>query len=434
MSPSTTRGMDEVGGARDATPVERERGYSTTLVSFARALRADGVPVSPASVNEAARALTLIDPLDRDGFRFALQSTLLTDVSQVPTFDRLFERYWADPVTATEPVDESSPPVDLDLDARPSESPPGSLERLEREDVEVPGLEEGLPGAPELEDDRSDAPSPGGSAPDGAPATQARTVAFELGQSERSEPVRAPSTAPTDAERLRLLVRELGRQLGTLRGFETVPQPVGELDLRRSLGLRTRAPTAFPRVAKRETSARLVCFVDVSRSMLRNMDQPFLFRFLFECVSQLADVRVFFFDTSVREVTDHFVAANVDGVRAALADAGAEWGAGTTIGACLGATLAEDPFVVDYDTHSVVISDGWDAGDLDVLQQQMVVLSRRSRSVVWLNPSATSAAYAPEVGGMRTALPYVDRFAGFASIDDLATLVDDLRSADARQR
>lgn len=420
---------------RPITPVmdsaDGQGGYSATLVSFGRALRAAGVDVSLAELNEAARALTLIDPLDRSAFYHALRSTLLTDVDQVATFDRLFEAFWADPWFEEGADEAPGDRPDMDLEDEVASSDPPSLERLDREAAERPGGTEREPmGPPDVGGGGESGvdESAGGATDDSAADAASRQVAFELGLNQRSEPLEPPAASLPAAERLSMLVRDLGRQLGAVRGYQSEPRATGDLDLRRSLGLRERPPTEFPRRDKRETLARVVLIVDVSRSMLRNLDQDFLFRFLFECVQRFADVRLFFFDTSVREVTAAFEAANVERMRDALSAAGAEWGAGTTIGACLAAILADDPFVVDYNTHCLIVSDGWDAGDLDLLRRQMTRLSRSSRSVIWLNPPASSPAYAPEVSGMQAALPYVDVFAGFASIDDLAALVDDLRT------
>lgn len=407
-------------------------GYSATLVSFGRALRDHDVDVSLAEINEAARAITLIDPLDRGEFYNALKATLLTDVNQEPTFDRLFEAFWGDARAEADGSDERPDRGALEIDQQAPESMADDLERVDRPEADAMASPERLLSRPQdrqaAVESTLDRPGPASAHREDRAAGDQR-VALELGRNRRSERLRPPSATPMEAERLSMLVRELGRQLGTVRGYESEPRATGDIDLRRSLGLRERAPPEFPQLDKRETLARAVLFVDVSRSMLRNMDQSFLFRLLFECVQQFAAVRVFFFDTSAREVTAHFERANVQRMREALTEAEAEWGAGTTIGACLAAILSEDPFVVDYNTHSLVISDGWDAGDLDVLERQMTGLSRRSRSVIWLNPPASSPAYAPDVSGMRTALPYVDLFAGFATIDDLEDLVDDLRTS-----
>ena len=77
----------------------------------------------------------------------------------------------------------------------------------------------------------------------------------------------------------------------------------------------------------------------------------------------------------------------------------------------------------------VVISDGWDAGDLDVLSTRMAEIKRKSNISIWLNPPASSDNYEPEVRGMKTALPYIDYFFGFNSIEDLEKMTRSLKSS-----
>ena len=83
--------------------------------------------------------------------------------------------------------------------------------------------------------------------------------------------------------------------------------------------------------------------------------------------------------------------------------------------------------MVDRETVVTIISDGWDAGDIDVLDEQMRRLNGYGKRVIWLNPRAVADSYEPTVRGMSTALPYIDDFFGFATIDDLRTVVRQLR-------
>ena len=58
----------------------------------------------------------------------------------------------------------------------------------------------------------------------------------------------------------------------------------------------------------------------------------------------------------------------------------------------------------------VILSDGWDRGDPDVLAEQMARLRRVAHRIVWVNPLKASPGYAPLARGMAAALPYVDEF------------------------
>jgi len=71
----------------------------------------------------------------------------------------------------------------------------------------------------------------------------------------------------------------------------------------------------------------------------------------------------------------------------------------------------------------ILISDGWDRGDIDLLRREMGRLQRSCHRLIWLNPLLGSPEYEPLTRGMQAALPYVDDFLpvhSLASLEDLA--------------
>lgn len=414
---------------------ETDRTYTSNLVAFCTALREHGIHVSPDDTVSAARALAEIDPLDRDQFYYGLKATLVDEPVQEDVFADLFERYWDELAAEEGDAESSSETGKANVEEYVAEEGAGGDEKAEGIETEPPDDSGSNSGAMDAVDDLGDLSERRSDERTSGPENGAEDdVALEIGRQERS--TRPPVAFEDDrlaTEELSLLVKELGRQLGTLRGFRHRIQPSGKLDLRRSLNLaREKNPSNLPRIEKEQSQAKVRFFVDVSHSMLRNMHQEFLLLFLFECSRQYADVRIFLFDTDTAEVTWHFQAADIDRTLTDMHRAQTRWGAGTTIGACLEDILTMDPFVVDNDTIAVIISDGWDAGDLDRLQAQMMELDRRCRTVVWFNPRASTPNYEPKVGGIETALPYTDYFFGFESLDDLRHIVAELRSRTSR--
>jgi uncharacterized protein with von Willebrand factor type A (vWA) domain len=77
-------------------------------------------------------------------------------------------------------------------------------------------------------------------------------------------------------------------------------------------------------------------------------------------------------------------------------------------------------------TLVVIVSDGLDLGDLDLLTSAMEMLRLRSAGIVWLNPHAGSRGFTPSAGGMRRALPYLTTLAPATTLGELAELVDAL--------
>jgi uncharacterized protein with von Willebrand factor type A (vWA) domain len=80
----------------------------------------------------------------------------------------------------------------------------------------------------------------------------------------------------------------------------------------------------------------------------------------------------------------------------------------------------------------LVISDGWDRGDAELLEAEMARFARSVSRVVWLNPLAGRAGYAPEARGMRTVLPYIDDFLAAGILLDLRQMVRMLGSLSTR--
>jgi len=78
---------------------------------------------------------------------------------------------------------------------------------------------------------------------------------------------------------------------------------------------------------------------------------------------------------------------------------------------------------------TLVISDGWDCGNPEVLSDEIARLQRNSRRLIWLNPLLGSPDYEPLTRGIKAALPYIDDFMpvhNLASLSDLATHLENL--------
>jgi hypothetical protein len=70
----------------------------------------------------------------------------------------------------------------------------------------------------------------------------------------------------------------------------------------------------------------------------------------------------------------------------------------------------------------VVLSDGWDRGDPEVLSEQMERLHRVAHRIIWVNPLKVTPGYAPLAKGMAAALAHTDDFVEGHSVDALNEL------------
>jgi uncharacterized protein with von Willebrand factor type A (vWA) domain len=70
----------------------------------------------------------------------------------------------------------------------------------------------------------------------------------------------------------------------------------------------------------------------------------------------------------------------------------------------------------------MIVSDGYETGDANLLGREMAQLTKRCRCVVWLNPMAGWDGYAPEAAGIKAALPHVDLYAPANTLESLLAL------------
>ena len=101
-----------------------------------------------------------------------------------------------------------------------------------------------------------------------------------------------------------------------------------------------------------------------------------------------------------------------------------DWSGGTRIGSCLAQFV--DSYLsamVDRATTVVIVSDGLDLGDTQLLTRCMEALRSRAGRIVWLNPLMGDARYRPTAAGMNAALPYVDHFAPAHNLESLECLL-----------
>jgi uncharacterized protein with von Willebrand factor type A (vWA) domain len=134
-------------------------------------------------------------------------------------------------------------------------------------------------------------------------------------------------------------------------------------------------------------------------------------------------VELFLFSTRLTRITRQFAGPSLDLALARLREVVKDWSGGTRIGEALRTfhrqfgrrVLRRGPVVL-------LISDGWDLGDPELLRLQMARLYRRCFRVIWLNPLVGSPGYEPLTRGMRAALPYVHDFMPVRNIVSLEAL------------
>jgi uncharacterized protein with von Willebrand factor type A (vWA) domain len=93
--------------------------------------------------------------------------------------------------------------------------------------------------------------------------------------------------------------------------------------------------------------------------------------------------------------------------------------------------------VLGHGAIVMIISDGWDRGDPELLAAEMERLRRASYRLLWLNPLLGSSNYRPLTQGIQAALPFVDDFLpvhNLCTLEVLAQLLNDIQEGRPARR
>ena len=151
----------------------------------------------------------------------------------------------------------------------------------------------------------------------------------------------------------------------------------------------------------------------------------FLIQFLYSLQNEIKSLRTFVFSTRLSDATPYLRHKNVKVALQRLANEVHDWSGGTQIGNCLRTFNFEfGRTIVNSRTIVLIISDGWDRGDTDILAVEMERLSKKCHRLIWLNPLLGSPGYRPIDRGMRTAIPFCDNFMSAHNLDSLVQMTD----------
>ncbi len=368
----------------------RAGSLAANVVAFTRLLRGRGLPAGPREATDALRALGAVDLLDRREVYLSLRSVLVESHEHFDLFDQTFREFWGPP------EDETS----SDVPAPDGATPEGQRDPERALSEWLEAEEHGAEGDEEQE-------SPGYS-----PVEVLTRKDFSALTTDELEAITA-------------LVQQIARRVATRmsRRLRAVRR-AHLLDMRRTVRLSLRRGGEIVELLRRRRrvqKTQVVLLCDVSGSM--DLYSRFLVQFVFALQHAVSRVETFVFSTSLTRVTEALSDTELRGALDQVARTVPNWSGGTKIGLSLrqfldryGRTLLGDRTVV------IVISDGWDTGEVDALAGAMRELNRRSARVIWLNPLLGGVGYEPLCQGMRAALPHVDVFAPAHNLESLRRL------------
>ncbi|MDX1600414.1 MAG: VWA domain-containing protein, partial [Anaerolineales bacterium] len=243
-----------------------------------------------------------------------------------------------------------------------------------------------------------------------------------------------------ERQALRWMIAELNPELGRRRSRRWRLGRGQRVDLRRSLRANLRHGgewVTWIRRGPRSEPRPLVILADISGSM--EVYTRVLLQFVYGLVQgSEARTEVFVFGTRLTRITRYLQEANPERALDKVTQEVPDWSGGTRIGRAL------RTFNVNWAHRALgkgavvlLVSDGWDRGEPELLRQEMARLQRSCHRMIWLNPLLGSEDYEPLTRGMQAALPHVDDFLpvhNFASLKDLAEHLQGLDHRDGRHK
>jgi uncharacterized protein with von Willebrand factor type A (vWA) domain len=140
-------------------------------------------------------------------------------------------------------------------------------------------------------------------------------------------------------------------------------------------------------------------------------------------------VEAFVFSTHLTRISRQLGRADAAAAIDEVSEAVDDWSSGTKIGTAIADfNRFWSRRVTRGGPITVIVSDGWDRGEPELLAQEMARLRRTVHRIIWLNPLSGRSGFSPETRGMRAALPYVDDFLPAANLNDLRAVVELLES------
>ena len=169
----------------------------------------------------------------------------------------------------------------------------------------------------------------------------------------------------------------------------------------------------------------MVCDVSGSMTPYARM----LLQYMHASVAARRRVEAFVFGTRLTRITNELEGRDHDRALGRATAAVSDFSGGTRIGAALAELNRTHGRRIGRGAVVVILSDGWDRGEPELLDAEMARLRRSAHRLVWLNPLAAHPDFEPLTRGMRAAVPHTDELlAGnsLASLEELAGILEEI--------
>ena len=384
--------------------IQRQTSLTANIVAFCRYLRTEGFHISATEEADALRAVELMEAFQTpELLRGSLHAVLVRTPAQSERFDGLYDRYWKELEKA----------VNSKKTEQGREQPKRNKPKPQEPQFEA--LKDWLFGKKNHEEELD---------------LYTYSAAEALGERDFS------TLSGDELSEMFELIQMIAKRLARQQNRRYKNDKNGALDLRKTLRINLRRGGEIIELARRKPQREkleLVLICDVSKSM--ELYSRFLVQFAYCFQSVFKRIDTFVFSTNLLKISDILRASpdksgggEFEKVLKNLSQNVPNWSGGTRIGESL------ETFVTDFGAKNltsksvvIIVSDGWETGDVSVLSDAMQQIHRRAHRVIWLNPLAGNPNYEPSTAAMMAAMPFVDVFAAAHNAASLRRLSRVLR-------
>lgn len=362
------------------------------LLAFGRLLRQFGVAINPGQMLDLLAALEHVEIGRREDVHLTCRTILIRRREDLPLFDEAWQFFWASQ----------------------RQGQPGGIALPDNRVQEV------------LIPRRLQRERPDRARDKERPAEEQQEIEVQMSYS-RSEQLRQKDFAQftgDEMDQARLLIAQLTYRIAERPVRRWTSGKGRRIDTRRTMRQTLRsggeALTLWHKT-RRLKQRPLVVLCDISGSMDRY--SRILLQFVHTISAGLRDVETFVFGTRLTRITRMLAHKDIDEAVREVGSAVQDWNGGTRIGDA----IKEFNFkwgrrVLGRGAIVLLISDGWDRGDPDLLGHEIARLQRTSYRLIWLNPLLGMPGYQPLTRGLQAALPHVDDFLPVHNLQSLEQL------------
>lgn len=345
------------------------------------------------------QALTLIDISNRVQFYFAARCMLLSNHEHLRLFDTIFNRFW-DMMDAPAGQGQKAPRAPRhELEQKPFLFT-YMASRAQESD-------------PELE------------------------VVDKSGTFSASEVLQSKDFShmtPEELNAVKRLIQEMRWKVSLRRTRRRIKTPKGDmLHMRRVLASAVRhggVPLQLFWQSRKIKPRPIVLLADISGSMEKY--SRLILQFLYSLLHSRNTVECFVFGTRLTRITPQLKIKNIDRAIEEAAHTVIDWSGGTRIGESLHLFNRRwSHRVLRRGAIVIIVSDGWERGNIKQLKDEMHYLQLRCHRLIWLNPLLGNNDYEPRVEGMAAALSYVDVFLPCHNLRSIEAFGEQLARIDA---